>query len=269
VRATLTSPFHRDVAQGDLQDDKKVDVYISCFIPDLAVAMKLADILLDRGYTVAPRVVVGRADKKLDRRLTPSDARCVIAAWSPHAIDDLQIQGDARTAGLQGRLIEVGLRKARPAQRFSDAALIVFPNLDILAHSEPVRAILQRVEELCGAPRRKPSDFMRRVPALAATAAAVAGAVVVGAMWNQNAEEKRAIAEHTFAPPASQEVEPTLLASAKRPSLTPTADLALERGGPKDYISEDLGTAPTAPAPVVAAPPPAAPVDTAPEGPER
>lgn len=261
-----------DAVGAAAPDAKKFDVWIPFFNPDLPFAMRFADALIDLGYTVAPRIVVRRADKKLDQRLMPHEARCVIALWTPDALEDLQVQGDARTAGLKGELIEVGLRGARPQQRFSDAALIAFARTDNAPHGDAWRALFARVQELCGPPPRKSPDFMRKAPALAATAATIAGAVVVGAMFGQHEEARKEIADRTFAPPATQEVETALLKNAKRPSLTPIVDLPADVGGPKDadFIAPDLGTAPKQPVP--SAPPPAtsvAPVERGPLGPEQ
>jgi hypothetical protein len=49
--------------------------------------------------------------------------------------------------------------------------------------------------------------------------------------------------------PTQQAAEPEFRALVKRPSMTPTADYEVERGGPQDYIAPDSGTDPKGAAP--------------------
>jgi hypothetical protein len=168
-------------------DDKQVDVWFSFLPSDIVFARAIAEALNAFGYTSAPHDVLNHADEPA-LRLKPRDARYVIALWTPPAIGDRQIQADARTAGHDGRLIEVAFRKACPSERFSDDALISFKRTENIMHTEQWRELLTRLRPLCGAPRRKLPEVMRYVPALS-IALALAGGGTAAMQMADNSHE--------------------------------------------------------------------------------
>lgn len=252
--------FHHDNARAAPEDDGKlVDVWFAFMHADLDNARTLAEALDARGYTSAPGIVLNHHDKP-QTHVTPQQARCVVALWTPDAKDDQQVQADARTAGLQGRLIEVGYRKGAPKERYSDDALIVFNRLDPHNDGAAWRALFARILEHCGEPKRKPSEFHRYMPAALASVAGLAAIAGGAQFFSQQAShfhEQQALKESWTQPAGT--IDPVLVAARKRPSLTPTTDLALA-GGPTPVdqaeFDVDKGTAP------LGLPPASAPVDT-------
>ncbi|KAF0173722.1 MAG: hypothetical protein FD124_781 [Alphaproteobacteria bacterium] len=249
--------------------DKRADIWISYFVPDFAFARRIAEVVHNLGYTVAPYELLNYAHLPREK-LTPNDARCVIALWTPHALKEKQIQADARTAGNRHALIEIGFRGACPDQRFSEAALINFPRFDNAPHGAQWRELLARVRVVCGPPPKRTSELLSMAPAAIATLATIAG-VGAGAMMIGNmVHERREAAARPFTPPATQEIPNEVLAAAKRPSLTPTSDLGVDLGGPDEYIAPDLGTAPPVPVmPLTLEAARPAPTDRSVQGPEE
>ncbi len=239
-RASAIQPLEPDAAA---RADKRVDVWISYFVPDFQFARRIAGVLDNLGYAVAPYELLNYGYLPREK-LTPNDARCVIALWTPHALEEKQIQADARTAGNRHALIEIGFREACPAQRFSDAALINFPRFDNAPHGAQWRELLARVRAVCGPPPKRTAEFMNIAPAAIATLATLVGVGAGAMMIGDMAHDRREAASRPFAPPATQDIPNEVLAAAKRPSLTPTSDLAIDLGGPDEYIAPDLGTAP-------------------------
>lgn len=254
------------------EDGKLVDVWFAYLLADLDDARTLAQWIDARGYSSAPGIVLNHNDKPRVG-VTPQQARCVIALWSQDATKDQQVQADARTAGYNGNLIEVCVRKGAPEERYSDDALITFNRLDPGSDAAAWRALLARIRKHCGEPERKPSEFRRYARTALGTLACVT-AIGGGAAYYANQNEQRELAaeeaNRTWAPPAAT-IDPVLVEARKRPSLTPTTDLALAAGGPtaRDYADydRDLGTAPAAPPPATAPPPP--PAERVVQGPEQ
>lgn len=245
-------------------DDKQVDVWVSCTPLDYPRAQQLARALFEQGFTCAPSHVIDRGDA-MQRNLTPNDARCVIVVWSPPAVDVQQMQADARTAGNRGALIEIAFHGASPVERFSDEALISFRRTENILNTQQGRQLLARVRDLCGS-RKKPVDVLRFMPAAVATATAVLGVGGAAVMLADHARETQHATEtENWVEPPAMQPEPALLAVAKRPSMTPTADLDLNlaAGGPNEYIAEDLGTDPKGAAPL------SVPLETPPPPPQR
>jgi len=266
--------FQPDSARTPPQNDgMKIDIFIACLLADLDNARVLAEAFDARGYTSAPYIVLNHHDKP-QINITPQEARCVVTLWTPESALDRQVQADARRAGLEGALIEISYRKGAPKERYSGDAMIVFNRLDPNANGDAWRALFTRIKSYCGEPRRKPSEFRRYVPAGITTLAGLA--VIAGGahFYNQQATQHQEQArEATFTQPASA-IEPVLAEARKRPSLTPTTDLALATGGPTavDQAEFDLdhGTAPKG-APPASAPPeqPKPVLERAEQGPER
>lgn len=250
------------------EDGKRVDVWFAYLLADLDNARAIAEWLDARGYTSAPGVVLYHHDKPRTN-VTPMQARCVIALWSPEATQDQQVQADARTAGYNGNLIEVCVRKGAPEERYSDDALIVFNRLDLNSDAAAWRALLARIRKHCGEPPRKPSEFRRYARTAFGTLACVTSLGGAGYFYAEQSEQRDLgleAASPTWAPPAAT-IDPALIEARKRPSLTPTTDLALAAGGPTplDYVDydRDTGIAPEAPSPA------AAPVEAEAPKPER
>lgn len=239
-RASTVSAQDADLAA---QAGKRADVWISHFVPDRQFARRIAQVLDELGYAVAPYDILNYPHLPREK-LTPNEARCVIALWTPNALEEKQIQADARTAGNRHALIEIGFRGACPDQRFSEAALINFPRFDNAPHGAQWRELLARVKAVCGPPPKRQSEFLNMAPAAIATLATIAGVGASAMMIGNMAHERQEAASRPFTPPATQEISGDILAGAKRPSLTPTSDLDVNLGGPKDYIAPDLGTAP-------------------------
>jgi len=238
-------------------DGKLVDVWFAFHLPDLDDARAFAVWLDARGYTSAPGVVLHHNDKPRTG-VTPLQARCVLALWTKDSVNDQQVQGDARTAGYNGKLIEVCVRKGAPLERYSDDALITFNRVDPNSDNPAWRALLARIRKHCGEPPKKPSEFSRYAPTALGAIACAASLGGVGWYAADQADlRERAIEEANrhLTEPAGM-IEPALAEAAKRPSLTPTTDLALAAGGPTplDYadFDRDTGTAPPPPQPVVA-----------------
>lgn len=247
-------------------DGKLFDVWFSIQLPDLDDARTIAVWLDTHGYTSAPGMVLNHQDKPRTG-MTPMQARCVIALWSPNSVNDQQVKSDAGTARYHGNLIEVCVRKGAPEERYSDDALIVFNRLSPNSDAGAWRALLARVHKLCGEPPKKPSGFQRYARTTLGTLACVTSLGGGGAYYLSEQAEQRDLAleeaKATWTTPG-ETIDP-VLAVAKRPSLTPTADLALASGGPtpNDYadFDRDMGTAPPAPqvssVPLEVTPPPA------------
>jgi hypothetical protein len=251
------------------QTDKRADVWISYFVPDFVFAHRIAEVLHNLGYTVAPYEVLNYAHLPREK-LTPNDARCVIALWTPNALEEKQIQADARTAGNRQALVEIGFRGACPDRRFSDAALINFPRFDNAPHGAQWRKLFARIHAICGPPPKRRLDFLNKAPATIAALATMAGVGATVVMMGNMAQERQEAASRPFTPPATQEITSEILATAKRPSLMPTTVIESDLGGPKDYIAPDFGIAPAAPAaPTTAEAPKLAPLERGPQGPEQ
>jgi len=251
-------------------DEKLVDIWFSYLPSDIAFAHAIALALAEHGYTSAPHETLNHADAP-KMRLTPKDARCVITIWTPPAIDDLQVLADARTAGHAGNLIEIAFRKACPSERFSDEALICFRRTEKIASADQWAEVLARVKRHCGPPKRALPAIAKYAPGFSLTLAlAGIGAVLTMMNGGKGPTPQQNTAEN-WAEPSQHVAEEDYGALKKRPSLTPTSDYVIERGGPQDYIAPDTGTdpkgAPPASAPVEAAKP--APVDRGVQGPER
>jgi len=267
--------FHHDSAHTAPEDDgKKIDVWFAYMHADLDNARTIAEALDARGYTSAPGIVLNHHDKP-QTHVTPQQARCVVALWTPDATEDQQVQADARTAGLQGKLIEVGYRKGAPKERYSGDALIVFNRLDPHSDGTAWRVLFARILEHCGEPKKKPSEFRRYAPAALASLAGVAAIAGGAQFYSQQAshhQEQQALKE-SWTQPAGM-IEPTFVEARKRPSLTPTTDLALAGGPtPADQAEFDVdkGTAPVGLPPAstaIEAPKPVA-VERGEQGPEQ
>lgn len=248
--SAMTSPSK--LPDAPALSEKRTDVWISYFGPDLLFARRFAGALHDLGYRIAPYGVLNFANTTREK-LTPNDARCVIVVWTPDALDAQQLQGDARTAGVRGALIEVGIRGACPVERFSDEALISFDRLDKTPQGAHWRDLLARVQACCGPPPNRQSDIMANAQIALAVVLTLAGAGAGAKMIEGMAQNRRETIARSFTQPAQPELPGEILAGAKRPSLTPTTDMNVRVGGPDDYIAQDLGTAPPVPvAPVVA-----------------
>lgn len=266
--------FQQDFSRMTPQDDgKKVDVFIACLLADLDNARVLAEALDARGYSSAPYIVLNHHDKP-QTNIMPQEARCVLTLWTPEATEDRQVKADAFRAGLEGNLIEVSYRKGAPKERYSREAMIVFNRLDPNANGDAWRALFARIKAHCGEPRKKPSEFRRYIPAGITTLAGIV-AIAGGAQYyeRQVAPHQEPAQEATFTQPAGT-IEPILVEARKRPSLTPTTDLALATGGPTSVdqaeFDVDQGTAPKGAAPAstsVEAPKPVA--ERAEQGPEQ
>ena len=244
-----------EIVDAPALPEKRADIWISYFGPDLMFARRFAALLHELGYVIAPYGVLNYANITREK-MTPNDARCVIVLWTPDALGAQQLQGDARTAGSRDALIEIGLRGACPAERFSDAALISFARLDKAPQSAPWRELLARVRACCGPPPRRQPDILAAGSVALAAIATFAGIGLGAKAIEDMAQDRREAMSRPFTPPAQPVFSGEGLAGAKRPSLTPTNDMNVRVGGPDDYIAEDLGTAPPAPvAPVAIAPP--------------
>lgn len=251
-------------------DDKLVDIWFSYLPSDIAFAHAIALALAEHGYTSAPHEALNHADAP-KMRLTPKDARCVITIWTPPAINDLQVLADARTAGHDGNLIEIAFRKAIPTERFSDEALICFKRTEKITNADQWNAVLERVKHYCGPPKRALPAIAKYVPGFSLTLAlAGIGAVLMMMNGGNTPAPQQNVAEN-WVEPAKHVAEDDIGALVKRPSMTPTADYVIERGGPQDYIAPDTGTDPKGAPPASAAveTPKPVPVDRGVQGPER
>ena len=253
-----------------IPSDKRADIWISYFEPDLLLARRLAAVLGEFGYKVAPYRVLNHANATREK-LTPNDAKCVIALWTHAALDAQQLQADARTAGSRQALIEIGLRGACPTERFSDEALIGFERLELPLQGQQRRDLLARVRASCGAPPKRHSDAVSIAPVAFAAIATMAGFGAGAKMIGDMAQDRHEAMSRPFTQPAQPEYSSEVLAVAKRPSLTPTADMPIRMGGPNDYIAEDLGTAPAPALPIVEIDPvePPTPKEREAQGPEE
>lgn len=237
-------------------DEKQVDVWFSYLPSDIAFAHAIALGFAELGYTSAPHETLNHADAP-KMRLTPKDARCVITIWTPPAIDDLQVLADARTAGHDGNLIEIAFRKAIPTERFSDEALICFKRTEKITSADQWNDVLARVRQYCGPPKRALPAIVKYVPGFSLTLAlAGIGAVLMMMNGGKAPAPQQNIAEN-WVEPGKRAAEDDVGALVKRPSMTPTADYIVERGGPQDYIAPDTGTDPKG------APPASAPLESA------
>lgn len=251
-------------------DDKLIDVWFSYLPSDIAFAHAIALGFAELGYTSAPYEALNQADAP-KMRLTPKDARCVVTIWTPPAIDDLQVLADARTAGHDGNLIEIVFRKAIPTERFSDEALICFKRTEKITSADQWQTVLDRVKQYCGPPKRALPAIAKYVPGFSLTLAlAGIGAVLMMMNGGKAPAPEQNVAEN-WVEPATHVAEKDLGALVKRPSMTPTVDYVIERGGPQDYIAPDTGTDPKG-APPASAPPEVvkpAPVERGVQGPDQ
>jgi hypothetical protein len=258
----------RETAADD--DGLLADIYVSYNPMDHQIARPIAAALADRGYTIAPAHLLDRNDN-VPLNVRASDARCVIVLWTPPVLTDMRVQGDARSAGLRDRLIEVAFRKAVPELRYSDGALIAFPRPNNVMQTKEGRALVARVVELLGEGKKHSAAVVRPAPLM--VFAAILAAIGGGVAYQSNGEDATTEQAHTpdWTAPANAELAEAVLATAKRPSTeTPTADFLREAGagGPKDYIAEDFGTDPKGMAPASAdAKPPA--FDRGVQGPDQ